>query len=202
MADQKHIDPTAIGQFGLAMVTLVASGQKLGFVEGTAAVIPWAIFLGAIAQLMAGVYDFKKGAQFGGTAFTLYGLFWLGTAFSWAMSGGLLGEFIQSSYDGTGIAFAFLGYLIISLFLTVGATQTYTALFIIFVLIDFLFIGLTFSSFGIMAEPMHELAAYSEFMIAMVSFYSAGAHVVNAQFGKVISWFIYLFIYLLLCTVT
>ncbi len=186
MSEQKHIDPTAVGQFGLAMVTLVASAQKLGFVEGTASVIPWAIFLGAVAQLIAGVYDFKKGAQFGGTAFTCYGLFWLGVALSWCMSGGFFGEAFQSGFDSTGLAFAFLGYLIISLFLTIGATQTYTALFVIFVLIDFLFIGLTFSTFGIMEEPMHELAAYSELAIAFVSFYSAGAHVVNAQFGTTV----------------
>ena len=37
-------DPTALGQFGLAMVTLVAASQKLGLTEGTALVIPWAIF--------------------------------------------------------------------------------------------------------------------------------------------------------------
>ncbi len=186
MADQKYIDPTAVGQFGLAMVTLVASAQKLGIVEGTASVIPWAIFLGAVAQLMAGVYDFKKGAQFGGIAFTLYGLFWLAVAMSWSMSGGFFGETVQASFDGTGLGFAFLGYLIISLFLTIGATQTYTALFIIFVLIDFLFIGLTLTSFGIMPELSHEVAAISELAIAMVAFYSAGAHVVNAQFGRVV----------------
>ncbi len=184
MSEQKLIDPTAVGQFGLAMVTLVASMQKLGVVDGTAAVIPWAIFLGGVAQLIAGVYDFKKGAQFGGTAFTVYGLFWLAVALSWCMSGGLFGENAQSLFDNKEFAFAFLGYLIFSLFLTVGATQTYTALFIIFVLIDFLFLGLTLSSLDIMKEPMHELAAYSELGIAIVAFYSAGAHVVNAQFGK------------------
>lgn len=184
MSEQKHIDPTALGQFGLAMVTLVASSQKLGLTQGTASVIPWAIFLGAIAQLIAGVYDYKKGAQFGGTAFMAYGLFWLAVAFSWAMSGGMLGENIQGMFDMEGMAFGFLGYLIFSIFLTIGATQTYTALFVIFVLIDFLFLGLTCSTFGIMEEFMHQLAAYSELGIAIVAFYSAGAHVVNAQFGK------------------
>ncbi len=33
-------DPTAIGLFGLAIVTLVASSQKLGWTEGTSLVIP------------------------------------------------------------------------------------------------------------------------------------------------------------------
>lgn len=42
-------DPSALGLFGLAMVTLVASTQKLGWTEGLSFVIPWAIFLGAFA---------------------------------------------------------------------------------------------------------------------------------------------------------
>lgn len=37
-------DPSAIGLFGLAIVTLVASSQKLEFTTGLSYVIPWAIF--------------------------------------------------------------------------------------------------------------------------------------------------------------
>ncbi len=184
MNEQKHVDPTALGQFGLAMVTLVASSQKFGLTDGTTAVIPWCIFLGAMAQLIAAVYDFKKGSQFGGIAFFSYGVFWLAVALSWSMLNGFFGENIKAMFDTNGLAFAFLGYLIFSIFLTIGATQTYTALFIIFIFIDLLFVGLTFSTFGIMEEPMHNLAAISELIISIVSFYSAGAHVVNAQFGK------------------
>ena len=36
-------DPTTLGLFGLAMVTLVASSQKMGLTEGLAFVLPWAI---------------------------------------------------------------------------------------------------------------------------------------------------------------
>ncbi len=37
-------DPSGIGLFGLAMVTLVASSQKLGLTDGVSLVLPWAIF--------------------------------------------------------------------------------------------------------------------------------------------------------------
>ena len=37
-------DPSALGLFGLAMVTLVASFQKLGVTDGVSLVLPWAIF--------------------------------------------------------------------------------------------------------------------------------------------------------------
>lgn len=40
-------DPTTLGLFGLAIVTLVASSQKLGITEGIGLLVPWALFLGA-----------------------------------------------------------------------------------------------------------------------------------------------------------
>jgi uncharacterized protein len=49
MQQQQHTsrpDPTALGLFGLAMVTLVASSQKMGLTQGTSMVLPWAVFLG------------------------------------------------------------------------------------------------------------------------------------------------------------
>ena len=38
-------DPSALGLFGLAVITLVASSQKLGITTGVSLVLPWAIFL-------------------------------------------------------------------------------------------------------------------------------------------------------------
>ena len=52
-------DPSALGLFGLAIITLVASSQKLGLTSGVSLVLPWAIFLGASAQLVACINDFK-----------------------------------------------------------------------------------------------------------------------------------------------
>ena len=45
-------DPSAIGLFGLAMVTFVASSQKLGLTEGHSFILPWVFFLGGVAQFM------------------------------------------------------------------------------------------------------------------------------------------------------
>ena len=62
-------DPSAIGLFGLAMVTLVASSQKLGLTSGVSFVLPWAVFLGGFAQLFACIHDAKHNNTFGTTAF-------------------------------------------------------------------------------------------------------------------------------------
>ena len=176
-------DPSAIGLFGLAIVTLVASTQKLGWTEGLGIVLPWAIFLGGIAQFYASVLDSKHNNTFGTTAFGAYGLFWLGVGMSWFVQAGVFGEALQASVDTRQLGVVYLGYLIFTVFMTIGAAETNKVLFFIFLLIDFLFIGLTLSSFGIMEHFMHELAAWSELIIAILSLYGAGANVLNKHFG-------------------
>ncbi|WP_042348793.1 acetate uptake transporter [Bacillus massiliigorillae] len=188
MSDTKNIkivtaDPSAIGLFGLAMVTLVASTQKLGLTDGVAFVLPWAIFLGAIAQLFACVQDSKHNNVFGATAFGAYGLFWLGVAMSWLIDLGVFWEKLAAAVDSRQLGVAFIGYLIFTLIMTIGSMETNKVLFFIFVLIDFLFIGLSLSTLGIMSHEMHMLAAVSELLIALLSFYGVAANVLNQHFG-------------------
>lgn len=178
-------DPSALGLFGLAIITLVASSQKLGLTEGVSLVIPWAIFLGATAQLVACLNDFKHNNTFGATAFGAYAFFWYAMGLTWLIQNGVFGEALAATCDPKQLGFAFLGYLIFTLFMTIGAMETHKVLFTIFVLIDFLFIGLTLTSFGIMPHESHLLAAYAELAIAIVSFYGCGASVLNNHFGKV-----------------
>lgn len=179
-------DPSALGLFGLAMVTLVASSQKLGLTEGTALILPWAFFLGGLAQLIASFLDSKKNNVFGTTAFAAFGLFWFGVGTTWLIQMGALGEKVLTNADPKQLGIAFVGYLIFSLFMTVGAMETHKVLFFIFVLIDFLFIGLSLSAFDIMYEFSHMLAAISELLIALLSFYGSAAAVLNTHFGQVV----------------
>ncbi len=179
-------NPSAIGLFGLAMVTLVASSQKLGLTESTSLVIPWAIFLGAFAQVIAGILDAKLNNTFGATAFCGYGFFWFGVASTWLIQHGVFGEALKTAADVNQLGDAFIGYLIFTLFMTVGSMATNKVLFIIFVLIDFLFIGLALSTFGIAKHSMHMIAAVSELLIALMSFYGAAAIILNTQFKKTV----------------
>lgn len=179
-----NADPSALGLFGLAIVTFVASSQKLGITDGLSFVIPWAIFLGAFAQLFACINDSKRNNTFGTTAFGAYAFFWMGMATSWMIKMGVFGEELASAVDGKQMGFAFLGYLIFTVFMTIGAMETNKVLFAIFFFIDLLFIGLSLDSFGIMGEFPHKLAAVSEMIIALLSFYGSGASVLNEHFGK------------------
>lgn len=183
-------NPSALGLLGLAMVTLVASTQKLGITGGethsVAFVIPWAIFLGALAQFIAGAYDFKHNNTFGATAFMGYGFFWFAVAMSWMMKLGMFGQAAATAADPKQLGFAFLGYFIFTMYMTVGAMSTSKVLFTIFALIDLLFLGLFMSTLGWGGEAWHELAAYAELGIAIVSFYGSAANVLNAHCGTVV----------------
>ncbi|KUG03044.1 putative membrane protein [hydrocarbon metagenome] len=176
-------NPSPLGLLGLAMVTLVASSQKLGITDGTLYIIPWALFLGATAQFVAGLYDFKHNNTFGATAFCGYGFFWFAVAATWMMSNGTIGVAEGVTGDIHQLGFAFLGYFIFTMFMTVGAMGANKVLFIIFFLIDLLFLGLFMSTLGWGGEFWHELAAYSEFCIAMMSFYGSAATVLNTHYG-------------------
>lgn len=168
------------------MVTLVASSQKLGLTDGLSFVLPWAFFLGGIAQLFAATQDAKHNNTFGTTAFGAFGLFWFGVGTSWLIQLGIFGETLAVNADPKQLGVAFVGYLIFSVFMTIGAMETHKVLFFIFVFIDFLFIGLSLSSFGIFREATHMLAAISELIIALLSFYGSAAAVLNTHFGQVV----------------
>jgi len=178
-------DPTPLGLTGLAMVTLVAASQKLGWTTGLSMVIPWAILLGGLAQLMASVYDFKHNNLFGATAFGLYGFFWISVAGSWMIKMGVCGSTLMAAVDVHQLGVAFVGYLIISVFLTIAALKTNKALIAIMVLIDVLFIGLSLDSFG-MGEYWHTIAAWTELVISLIGFYAAGANLLNKMYGRII----------------
>jgi hypothetical protein len=180
-----NADPSALGLFGLAMVTLVASSIKLGWTTGVSLAIPWVIFLGASAQLFACINDSKRMNTFGTTAFGAYAFFWYSIAMTWLIQSGVFGDAITLNMDIRQLGFAFLGYLIFSIFMTIGAMETHKVLFLIFFFIDFLFLGLTLDAFNIMPKFAHSLAAWSELIISMLSFYGAAAAVLNPHFGKV-----------------
>lgn len=182
-------NPSALGLFGLAMVTLVASSQKLGLTGGDAGsvvyVLPWAIFLGAMAQFIAGAYDFKHNNVFGGTAFFGYGLFWFGVAMTWMLKMGVFGKVFLETADIRQLGVAFLGYFIFTVYMTVGAMSTNKVLFWIFFFIDLLFLGLFMNNLcG--GESWHKLAAYSELIISILAFYGSAANVLNQHTGAVV----------------
>ena len=86
-------NPGPLGLAGFGLTTVVLSAINAGLLphEAVAAVVPLAFAYGGVAQLIAGVLEFKAGNTFGMVAFTSYGLFWWWFAFmKWTVGAGWL----------------------------------------------------------------------------------------------------------------
>lgn len=179
-------DPTALGVFGLSMVTFVAASAKMGWTTGSTYLIPWALFLGSIAQIWASSIDFKKNNYFGAIVLGAYGLFWVAVAMHWAISLGWFGAIDPLKADSKQFAFACIGYFIFSLFIMVAAFEANKVFAVILVLINILLPSLALSMLGFNPELFNMLAAWSEFGVALLGFYAAGAIFLNNFFGRTI----------------
>lgn len=181
-----HADPTALGVFGLATVTFVAASQKMGWTSGTALIIPWAFFLGSLAQIWASTIDFKKNNIFGAVALGAYGLFWAGVAMHWAISLGWFGPVDPTKLDPRQFGYACFAYTIFSVFIMIAAFEANKVFAAILVLINVLLPSLGFSLLGIGYAFFSGLAAWSELLISLLGFYAAGAIFLNGFFGRVV----------------
>ena len=176
-------DPSTLGLFGLALVTLVASSQKLGITSGLGLVLPWVIFLGGAAQLIASKLDFKHCNLFGATAFGAYGLFWLGMGTSWLIRMGCFGETLAASADIKQMGFVFVGYFIITVVFVISGLKMSKVMFVLLLLIAVLFFSLALDAFGC-GHFWHVTAACSELAISLTTFYLLAAKYLNTFFGR------------------
>ncbi len=72
-------NPAPLGLMGFGMTTVLLNLLNSGIISSTAwsMILAMGIFYGGIAQIIAGLMEFRKGNTFGTTAFTSYGLFWI-----------------------------------------------------------------------------------------------------------------------------
>jgi len=75
-ADQ-YANPAPLGLLAFGMTTVLLNLHNAGLWGLDTTVLAMGIFYGAVAQIIAGISEFKKGNTFGMTAFCSYGLFWL-----------------------------------------------------------------------------------------------------------------------------
>ena len=75
--ENKLANPAPLGLMGFGMTTVLLNIHNAGFFPISSMILAMGIFYGGVAQLFAGIMEFKKGNTFGTTAFTSYGLFWI-----------------------------------------------------------------------------------------------------------------------------
>ncbi|WP_057461893.1 GPR1/FUN34/YaaH family transporter [Pseudovibrio sp. POLY-S9] len=136
-------NPAVIGLAGFGMTTFVLQMVNIGLLENMGPVLWLGVFVGGLAQLVAGFQTGKTGNNFGYSAFTIYGAFWL--AFAGILVGNKLGFYTSSHSD---IGFFLLPFTIYTGIMFYGALHIHTAEASIFGSLLLGFILLVLGHFG------------------------------------------------------
>ena len=146
-------DPGPLGLSGFALTTFVLSALNAEIIVPNAAqnhaiVIGLAIFYGGLAQLLAGMWEYRTGNTFGATAFSSYAAFWMSLA---AIS--IPGFNIKASLHDAeaAIGLFLLGWTIFTALLTIGAFRINWALALTFTVLLLTFMALTY---GFLVKPV------------------------------------------------
>lgn len=173
-------DPGPLGLAAFAMTTFVLSTFNAGIVTNTveAVVLPLALFYGGFAQVLAGMWEFRKGNTFGALAFTSYGAFWLSFA---ALVKFIAGDLPAADAD-KGVGVFLLAWTIFTLYMTLASLRTSPILVLVFVTLSLTFIALTIGAFG-GSSGMTHLGGYLGLLTALEAWYASAAGVTASTFG-------------------
>jgi hypothetical protein len=81
MEAEKLGNPAPIGLAGFGMTTILLNIHNAGLFPLGSMVLAMGLCYGGVAQIIAGILEFKRGNTFGLTAFVSYGFFWLSLVF-------------------------------------------------------------------------------------------------------------------------
>jgi len=193
---EKVANPAPLGLLGFGITTILLNfvhNARLGPVDGM--ILGMGIFYGGIAQVIAGVLEYKKGNTFGTVAFTSYGLFWMSFVFLNLLPTNLF----TSGYYGALSPESYMAYFLMwGLFTFVmffGALKTNRALQVVFMTLSILFFLLTIK-FAILAYyPSVSTDAINWFtrvigiegiFCGFSAFYLALAEILNEVHGKTV----------------
>lgn len=164
------------------MTTFCLSVANAGWWKGAgaAAALALALIYGGTAQFAAGMWEFVRKNTFGALAFTSYGAFWIGIY--------VLLHFPSTVFPmgQDTLAIYLLAWTIFTLYMTVAAIKTSTALLSVFVVLDLTFIFLTIGNWGAGHAEMVKIGGYLGVLTAILAWYCSAAGVINETHGKVV----------------
>lgn len=176
-------NPAPLGLLGFGMTTVLLNLHNAGFYELNSMIIGMGIFVGGIAQLFAGLQEWKKNNTFGATAFTAYGSFWLSLVALWLLPKTSFGAALKSSENA--VAWYLLLWGIFTLFMFIATLRLNRLLQLIFLTLTVLFFLLAISDFTGNAS-IRIFAGYEGIVCGLSAMYGCFAQVINEVYGKVI----------------
>ena len=176
MSEQKLGNPAVVGLAGFGMTTLILQFVNVGWC-GFGPVVVMGLIFGGLAQMIAGLQEIKTGNNFGYSAFTAYGAFWIGIAF--ILLGNRFGIYPSSPTD---IGWYLVGWTIYTAIMWIGSMRVNGALAMTFTL---LLIGFILLDIGHFVNPAINKIAGFELMLCALNAWYVMAHVIYADvFGR------------------
>jgi len=182
-ADVVLANPAPLGLFGFGMTTILLNFANAGIYGLDSSVLAMGIFYGGIAQIIAGIMEFRKGNTFGTTAFISYGFFWETFVFLFILPGLTgMGGFAPSN-TGLGYYLFFWGLFTFAMFFATlrlnGALMgVFGTLWILFFLLA---IGFWTNNTNM---TLAHFTGYEGILCGLTAFYTAAAQVLNEVYGR------------------
>ena len=172
-------NPAPLGLLGFGMTTVLLNLHNAGLFELNAMILGMGIFYGGIAQIIAGIMEWKKKNTFGTTAFTSYGLFWLTLVGLLVMP--KLGWAEPTSKLAMGFYLTLWG--IFTLVMFIGALKLNCALRFVFLSLTILFFLLAAGDFT-GSLIVTRIAGWEGIICGASAIYAGLAQVLNEVYGR------------------
>jgi hypothetical protein len=174
-------NPAPLGLMGFGMTTVLLNLHNAGFFGLGSMILGMGIFYGGLAQVIAGIMEWKKGNTFGTTAFTSYGFFWLTLVALIVMP--KMG--LTAAPDNAAMVAYLLLWGLFTAILFIGTLRLNRALQFVFASLTVLFVLLAIGDFTGNATIKH-IAGYEGIVCGLSAIYAAAAQVLNEVYGRVV----------------
>ncbi len=174
-------DPAPLGLACFALTTFLLSLFNAGLLpeSGEPIVFGVALAYGGFAQVLAGMWEFRKGNAFGATAFTSYGAFWLSF---WAFVTFYAADVPQAE-RASAIGWYLIAWGIFTVIMLIASLRTTLVLAVLFTLLTTTFFLLGIGDLA-HSEGLVRGGGYLGLVTAGVAWYACLAGVTASTFGR------------------
>ncbi|MCL6271017.1 acetate uptake transporter [Sansalvadorimonas sp. 2012CJ34-2] len=183
MSEDNLSNPAPLGLMGFGMTTVLLNIHNAGFFPITGMILAMGLCYGGVAQVIAGIMEFRKGNTFGTTAFTSYGLFWISLValLLFPSSDIPLAQATPADYMG----WYLLLWGIFTLCMFFGTFNKPRVLQFVFASLTLLFFLLAMRDFT-GSTSIGTFAGYEGIICGASAMYLSVAEVINEQYGRAV----------------
>jgi len=196
---QPPADPAPLGLAAFALTTFLLSAKNANWMTHStgSAWLSYAFAYGGLAQLLAGMWEFRNRNVFGAVAFSTYGAFWIGLglcvriivlpAVAAARTPAAL--VVANAALNKDLAWILLAFFIVNTYLLILSTQINLAVFGVFLTLGVTEIILCIGNFTLAGTAttsgVIQVGGYVGLVTALVAWYTSMAGIANGMSGRI-----------------